>query len=346
MAPALTIQVKLDDFKKTVVECKDGNFHEQKVGQYNITQSGYHFVELMGVQKSGPYYAEVTEIILENQATEGQLHLIGDADNYFGRRGPSCHLAYSVPSGAGAIEWFYNELTVPVHNDIVGSYFMATGFDGGYFGIQVNSSTERRVLFSIWSAYKTDDPSAIPADYKITSLKAGDDVTVQDFGNEGSGKQRFLRFDWKAGTTYKFLVQCVPTGKGETDYTAYFAPENGEFQLISNLRKPKTSTTLTGMYSFLENFVPNAGCYTRMGEYGNQWVRDVGGKWHEMTTARFTQDVTANKQVRLNCTGGVIQENKFCLKNCGFFSARIKAYTTHTRSGCGESPSVDLTTLP
>ena len=25
--------------RETVVECKDGNFHEQKVGQYNITQS-------------------------------------------------------------------------------------------------------------------------------------------------------------------------------------------------------------------------------------------------------------------------------------------------------------------
>ena len=93
---------------------------------------------------------------------------------------------------------------------------------------------------------------------------------------------------------------CVPTGKGETDYTAYFAPENGEFRLISSLRKPKTSSTLTGMYSFLENFVPNAGCYTHMGEYGNQWVGDVGGKWHEMTTARFTQDATANKHVRLD----------------------------------------------
>ena len=107
----------------------------------------------------------------------------------------------------------------------------------------------------------------------------------------------------------------------------------------------KSSTTLTGMHSFLENFVPNAGCYTRMGECGNQWVRDVGGKWHEMTTARFTQDATANKQVRLDCTGGVIQENKFSLKNYGFSSERIKAYMTHTRSG-GESPSVDLTTLP
>ena len=156
----------------------------------HISQMSQHMV-----QKSGLYYAEGAEIILNNQVTEWQLRFIGDADDNFGRRGPSCHLAYSVPSGAGAIEWFYNEVTVPVHNDIIGSYFMATGFDGGYFGIQVNSSTERRVLFSIWSAYKTDDPSAIPADYKVTSLKAGDNVTVQDFGNKGTGKQSFLRFD-------------------------------------------------------------------------------------------------------------------------------------------------------
>lgn len=126
------IQIKLDDFKEAVVECKEGNRAIQ-----------HHFVELMGVQKSGLYYAEVTEIILDNQVTEGQLHFIGDADNYFGRCGPSCHLAYFLPSGAGAIEWFYNEVTVPVHNDVVGSHFMATGFDGGYFGIQVNSSTEK-----------------------------------------------------------------------------------------------------------------------------------------------------------------------------------------------------------
>ena len=120
MSGESTIQIKLDDFKETVVECKDGNFHEQKVGQHNITQSGYHFVELRGcrkvvlaMQKSQKSYSRI-------KATDGQLHFIGDADNYFGRRGPSCHLAYSVPSEAGAIEWFYNEVTVPVHNDIHG----------------------------------------------------------------------------------------------------------------------------------------------------------------------------------------------------------------------------------
>ena len=51
---------------------------------------------------------------------------------------------------------------VPEGNDVLGSYFMANGFAQGYFGIQVNSPTERRILFSVWSPFHTDDPSEIP----------------------------------------------------------------------------------------------------------------------------------------------------------------------------------------
>ena len=63
---------------------------------------------------------------------------------------------------------------------------------------------------------------------------------------------------------HTYLEGQVPTGKGETEYTAYFAPENGNFRLVSSLRKPKPSANLTGQYSFLENILPNPGCYTRM----------------------------------------------------------------------------------
>jgi hypothetical protein len=47
------------------------------------------------------------------------------------------------------------EITVPVGQDPIGSYFMANGFGEGYFGFQVNSKTERRVLFSVWSPFRT-----------------------------------------------------------------------------------------------------------------------------------------------------------------------------------------------
>lgn len=59
---------------------------------------------------------------------------------------------------------------------------MANGFGQGYFGIQVNSLTQRRVLFSVWSGFSTDDPNAVPAEYKVVLKKAGPGVTVNDFG--------------------------------------------------------------------------------------------------------------------------------------------------------------------
>ena len=67
-------------------------------------------------------------------------------------------------------------MTIPKNNDVVGSYFMANGFAEGYFGIQVNSETERRILFSVWSPYKTDDPNsiqAVHADFAVVDACSG-----------------------------------------------------------------------------------------------------------------------------------------------------------------------------
>ena len=91
-------------------------------------------------------------------------------------------MSYEVSSEAGDIKYFYNEMTVPKGSDLLGSYFMANGFAEGYFGIQVNSETERIILFSLWSPFKTDDPTSIPEDQKIKLLKKGDDVISNDFG--------------------------------------------------------------------------------------------------------------------------------------------------------------------
>ena len=71
----------------------------------------------------------------------------------------------------------------------------------GYFGIQVNSATERRILFSVWSPFSTDNPKEIPDDKKIKLLRKGKDVHTGEFGNEGSGGQSYLRYQWKTGTT-------------------------------------------------------------------------------------------------------------------------------------------------
>ncbi len=76
---------------------------------------------------------------------------------YWGRRGPSVHLGYETPKNV-PLQYAHTEIVVPKGDDTIGSYFMANGFAEGYFGIQVNSPRERRVLFSVWSPFSTDNP--------------------------------------------------------------------------------------------------------------------------------------------------------------------------------------------
>ena len=75
---------------------------------------------------------------------------------------------------------------------------MANGFGEGYFGMQVNSENERRILFSVWSPFKTDNPKEIPDDHKITLNKVGQQVKTGEFGNEGSGGQSYMKYNWSA----------------------------------------------------------------------------------------------------------------------------------------------------
>jgi hypothetical protein len=267
-------------------------------------------------------------------------------DFYWGRRGPSVHLNYEIPPNAGDAAWFYNEITVPKENDVVGSYFMANGFGEGYFGIQVNSPTERRILFSVWSPYKTDKPGDIPEDQRIILLKKGENVTAGAFGNEGSGGQSYRKYFWKSGITYRFLLKGTPSENSSTDYTAwFFAPEIGKWEIIASFRRPKTTTYLKRLHSFLENFIPENGNIPRMGIYSNQWVCNPSGAWASLVKARFTADATARKQARLDYSGGVTN-GRFYLKNCGFFNETTAIDTWFTRSQTGKAPIIDFSFLP
>ena len=86
----------------------------------------------------------------------------------------------------------YSEIEIPEGYDQEGLFAMANGSREGYFGMQVNSIEERRILFSIWSPYITDDPNDIPEDQRIQLIKSGEDVYIGEFGNEGSGGQSYL----------------------------------------------------------------------------------------------------------------------------------------------------------
>lgn len=308
--------------------------------------TGYNEIKLSGIEKAGADFAKIKNLLI---LSEDELTLDFVKDNidnrfYWGRRGPSVHLSYSLPEDEN-FKWFYNEVTVPMDFDPIGSYFMANGFAEGYFGIQVNSGSERRILFSVWSPFKTDNPDEIPEEEKIILLKKGDNVNTGEFGNEGSGGQSFLKYNWEAGKTYSFLNSVAPDGKGNSIYTAYFKdPEVGEWMLIASFLRPKTDTWYKRPHSFLENFVPESGHLERTAIYANQWAADADGNWKELTGAKFTGDDIAKRGYRMDYEGGE-KSGKFYLRNGGFFNGTIELNSMHQRKSNGVAPTIDFKNL-
>ncbi len=332
---------------KHIVSISGNTEMEFPAGEWSVSSPGYLTIEVQGIEKSGSTFGVLTGLIVSGTAISADASYVHDNDDnyfYWGRRGPSVHLKYKT-DGSKNIEWFYSEITVPAHHDVIGSYFMANGFNEGYFGIQVNSENERRVLFSVWSPYKTDDPARIPEAEKIKLVKKGRDTYTGEFGNEGAGGQSYLKYPWRADVTYKFLLHGKPDEDNHTSYTAYFfAPEENQWKLIASFSRPKTSTYLTHLHSFLENFMPETGDITRMAQYGNQWVMDAAGQWIELTQAVYTGDNTARQNFRKDYAGG-IENGNFYLKNCGFFNEFTDLNLSFTRPSKAIEPNIDFSTL-
>lgn len=325
-----------------VVRLDSEEFERVPVGKFNVAQAGYVRIDIQGISRSGHVFGNVKELIVDNVA--GASNYVKNFSDYWGRRGPSVHMAYKLPEGDN--EWFYNEVTVPAEGETMCSYYMVAGFGEGYFGMQFNSPQERRVLFSVWSPFDTQDPRDIPDDQKIKLMRKGKDVHIGEFGNEGSGGQSYLKYPWKAGETYKFLMRVRPDGHGNTVYTAYFfATDENEWKLIASFLRPQTDTWYTHAHSFLENFDPTQGYLSRKVLYGNQWVRSKEGEWTEITDAVFTHDATARANVRLDYQGGNTDDNRFYLKMGGFFNESVPMGTKFHRLPGGNAPQIDLDAL-
>lgn len=329
------------------VDLKGGETTEVPLGKVTAKEAGYLRLDLQGLKKSGDAFAEIEAVTVKAPDTVALNYVKDNEGNrfYWGRRGPSVHLGYTLPKG-DPVEWFYNEITVPEGSDPIGSYFMSNGFGEGYFGMQVNSDTERRILFSVWSPFTTDNPKEIPEDHKIALLKKGEGVHGGEFGGEGSGGQSYWNYPWKAGETCRFLNRVHPDGQGSTVYTAWFyLPGKKDWKLIASFKRPKTDKHLTGAHSFLENFSDRNGYLGRGALYGNQWACDVKGQWHEVTEARFTGDDIANRGFRMDRSGGS-KGKEFFLRNGGFFEEPVKLNSTFKRdSTSAKKPTIDFKKL-
>ena len=199
----------------------------------------------------------------------------------------SVHLGYPAPRGRA----FYNEVTV--EESARGTYFMACGFDAGYFGIQELGDGKKVVLFSVWDPGQGDDPKAVEEGRRVVVRHRDDQVRVGRFGGEGTGGQSFFDYDWKVGQAYRFLVKATPEDATHTAFAAFFfVPESGRWKHLVSFSTITKAAGLGGYYSFIEDFRRDRVSATevRSARFGGGWVEAADGHWIALTRAKFTAD--------------------------------------------------------
>jgi hypothetical protein len=250
----------------------------------------------------------------------------------------SVHLNYSAPEG----DVYYNEMSI--QQSVPGSYFMACGWDTGYFGLQqLVEPDEKVVLFSVWDPIHGDDPGAVKPEDRVEVLYSGDGVRTRRFGGEGTGAQCLGKCVWDLGATNRFVVQCnVESNK--TAYTAWlWLPATNHWWKLATFRTRTSGTGLGSYHSFIEDFHRNGDSVhqKRRATYGNGWVRGTHGDWVALARARFTAS-NSTWESRDNIDAGV-SSNWFYLATGGDISWTTRLQDTISRGGeAGPPPKLDF----
>jgi hypothetical protein len=308
-----------------------------RFGKFTVAKPGYQQFRLESLNDAGQPFGDISALVLDG-VTTNNTHF-----NYKPRRNAaSVHLSYPSPKGTN-VAAFYCEMTGVA--DTIPTYYMACGWHRGYFGMQVNSPTERRIIFSVWdSGNEAISRSKVADTNRVILMGKGEGVYSGDFGNEGTGGHSHLKYLWKTGEKQKFIVTAQPTNNTFTIFSGYwFHPEKKEWMLISSWKAPKDGGWLRGLYSFSEDFGGSRGHLPRKALYGNQWIRTDKGEWIEITTASFSHDGTGRAD-RLDRFMGV-ENGQFFLHHGGFVNGFTRFGEKFNRPLLGVPPVVTLPAL-
>lgn len=336
--PGNILSIMVAEKKFFVHVPRSKGFRLIKIGAIPVIDTGFYTLSISTTQQWSNTIADIRSLELSGSAVKN-IHF----NTKPRRNAASVHLLYPLPDSVKVIS-FYNEITVPEGADVLDSYYMACGFARGYFGIQVNSATERRVIFSVWDAgNEAVDRKKVADENKVQLIAKGEGVFTDDFGNEGTGGHSHWVYNWKAGETYKFLVTATTdTAANSTTYTGYiYLPEMQKWKLIAAFKAPKDGKPLRKLYSFVENFRGTNGQLNRKAYFGNQWIRKENGEWKEITNSTFSHDATGKAGDRIDQGGGA-EGNRFYLWNGGFKNADARFNDAFSRTENGEKPVIDL----
>lgn len=249
----------------------------------------------------------------------------------------SVHLSYPAPESTA----FYLEMTPEV--SAPGTYFMACGFNVGYFGMQELGNGKKVVLFSVWDPGSQNDPGKVDANRQVQVLFHDPQVRVKRFGGEGTGGQSFFDFDWKTGSTYRFLVTSRKAGDRSVFSGYLYLPEEKQWKRLVTFSTIATSRQLLGFYSFVEDFKRDrvSTTHARRASFSNGWARTLDGTWQSLSTARFSAD----SNPALNIDAGLIEHRFFLATGGATKNEHLKLGEKTTHSAPDASVPADVTAL-
>ena len=300
-------------------------------GTFLIASPGHHRFSLQSLNEKGQEFGRIDALLLDGAAVEESHFNLKER-----RNAASVHLMYHVPADT-EVEAFYCEVTAV--EDPVATFYMACGWHRGYFGMQVNSTTERRIIFSVWdSGNEGIDRDKVADENRVKLMGKGDGVYTGDFGNEGTGGHSHLKVLWRTGEKQRFVVTAEPVDKTSTIFSGYwFHPDEKKWMLISSWKAPKEGGHLKGLHGFSENFGGENGHLLRKARYGNQWMRTPDGTWKELVTAKFSHDPTGRED-RFDRYMGV-ENGEFFLSHGGFVDGFSEFGDAFNREPIGTAPS-------
>lgn len=227
------------------------------------------------------------------------------------RAARSVHWGWPAPDA----EIFYNSMII--NQSVPGSYFMAAGWNTGYFGLQELGNGKKVILFSVWDPTKGDDPNSVDSADRVECLFNDPAMRIRRFGGEGTGGQSMGDFDWKTGETNRFLVRAIPDG-AKTAYTGFVFDDNKQqWRKLVTFRTRTGGQPLRGLYSFVEDFRRDykSANEARIAHFGGGWVKTTKGDWMALDRGRFTAS-NAEWEAR-DSINGSLHQNWFVLQTGG-----------------------------
>lgn len=280
-----------------------------------IPETGYYRYELKPI-------TEPAEAIIIRNLVFNSFEPEGQVNHTDYQSSPSVHIGFSsTDNTTKSYDWLYEEITVPEGADPLATFYMAIGFYRGYFGIQTNSDTERRVLFSVWDSKDAENDASTTAQDFVTLVDKDEATTVNSFGGEGTGGQSYVKdANWKTGKPVRFLMNVRPQPNNSVVLSAWYNVDDEGWKYVASWRAPRDNRYFEGFHSFIENYGFTNGQFRREAYYYNAWGREnATGKWVNFNKVRFS-NTDGKEGQRVDYEQGVSQEylDRFYMSSGGY----------------------------